>query len=179
MRISSAASLPFTASLDHTLSMTVPSARPISGISTAYATWLSGIDTIVSQHSRRPCESWRESCVKSIKVGHCEVDVAHGSQDWHDARLLTCRRRLTDHYAELQTPIAARLQKLGRCEVAGRVRIAVSQWSRADSCALMWCVRLMQTAGGSGKSRGKQKLHLTEVSPSTSLECTSPPHIAS
>lgn len=53
IRISSAASLPFTANLDHILSTTVPSARPISGISTAYATWLSGVDTMISQYGCR------------------------------------------------------------------------------------------------------------------------------
>lgn len=56
MRISSAASLSFTANLDHTLSVTMPSARPINGISSAYATWLSGMDTMVSQRERRHCD---------------------------------------------------------------------------------------------------------------------------
>ena len=44
-----------TTSRDHTLSITVPKARPISGISTAYATWLNEVDAMVSQ--RCVCDS--------------------------------------------------------------------------------------------------------------------------
>lgn len=40
---SSAASRPLTASRDHALSTAVPSASPISGISTAYAMYVTGV----------------------------------------------------------------------------------------------------------------------------------------
>jgi hypothetical protein len=60
MRFSSVASLPFTANLGRTRSMTVPSARPIRGISTAYTTWLSGGDIMFSQCEGGHGESWRE-----------------------------------------------------------------------------------------------------------------------
>ena len=117
MSTSSTASLPFTANLDQILSTTVPRARLISGISTAYATWLNGVDTMVSQHCSHQYVwmSWWVKTVKTIWVGHCDVDVTHRSQDQHDMKLLTCRWRLTDHDAKMGTPMdAQRRLKLDR-----------------------------------------------------------------
>lgn len=113
--------------------------------------------------------------MKSIGVGHREVDVADDSQDWHDVRLLTCRRRLTDHYIGLRTPIDARREKLAHCEIAGHARCVVGQRSHADDCATMCCKMDVEELLKAVTSWTQTKLNSVGATNSIQQELRDPP----